>query len=466
MNDFYHVQSVEWHRAPDTSRLMLSLTSMRNLEGLFRGCALFDGEDPDGSLAEAHCRPAENLYLDRATFTALLVEAGIQVLDEDAADLLYDKVRKGSDVIRLPHFLEWVANADDEHSAFLEERSDASYYASLARTVTTMTRPLAQSLGALVNLVGRNLTVLLAKYAANPVRLFRRVAVGTLEVVGRKRGSLTTMQAVKAEVASGGFYGVARLAIGPYLFNSAVAFTMFHTYTVLKEHLLLQKEDWTHYFTSSNPYVQILKQETFAGGSAGLLQATMNTPVYNIKRKMPGKTISLGAKEIFISHGMRGLFADMPLMCVQETLGLAVFFSSYELMKKALQEKVSHEQRIVSWVVAGMAAGMMLTAVTHPFDNLHEWHVRHHTKKSHPNAMVHFMQHTIRVTGKRHLSIRRILFHGLAKRLPMGIPAGIPLLVYEVMMGHETVVQQVEDFKNSNQKNDVKGWDTAPTPAA
>ena len=417
-NDFCHVHAVEWARAPDTASLMMSLSTRRNLEALFRSVL-----DEDGSAA------GDTARLDFARFARLVDSLREEGEDAEDVQLLYDKVRGPHATVGLQEFLNWVHAADDSLSQRLEERTDASAYASVVRAFTTMTRPLAQSAGAAVSFVTRSIGDVLARYLANPVRLFKRNAVGMFELLARRRGSLSAMRAIQAEVSSGGYYSIARLTAGPYLCNALVSFAMFQTYSRVKATLEEQEKPWTHRYNHANPYVQSMARETCAGTCAGVLQACMNTPLYNIKRRAPGLAITDGAANLFVKAGARGLFADLPLMMMQESIGLTTFFSSYELSKMYLEAKVKEEERVLAWIAAGMIAGASLTTVTLPFDNLHEWHILHRRRNTPRNALWHFCSRKI---SKGHPSTRRILFRGLTTRMPLGMAGGLPLIVYEV----------------------------------
>ena len=449
MNHTTFAQCIEWHRSQDCEHYthLLSQASVTHLEALFR----------------SHALPGEGgvPYLDKNAFFLLLQDTPPGAVQRSVADVIFERIKGSEDGVCLEEFLVWVSLSEDEEAALLEERSDASLYASLARTVTSMTKPLSQSVGAVLNLAFRNIGTVLAKYLANPARLFRRGAVGTLELLSRKRGSLPVLHAVRAEFASGGVYGILRLATGPYFYNAIVSFSMFHTYSTLKGVLADQEDSWTNRFCHENENIQIIMREGFAGVCAGLVQGSLNAPAYNVKRKMPGKLLTTGAMELWQAKGIGAIFADLPLMCIQEVIGLAAFFTSYELIKTQLRGRVAKEYEMLSWVVSGMAAGLILTLITHPFDNLHEWHVRHHTKTSPSNAVLHFAQHHYTAKELRRTQIgsagtstqkggggrggghraaltsRRILFHGLTKRLPMGVMAGFPLLVYELMVGQD-----------------------------
>ncbi|KAJ9450301.1 Mitochondrial substrate carrier family protein S [Diplonema papillatum] len=388
-------------------------------------------------------------------FAALLAVAKLPAaeLGEEEQRALYRKVAKRGDApgddehtVSFNEFVDWVTLADDENAAMLEETSDASLWAAVARSLTSMTRPLAQNMAAVFNVLMQRGTLAVAKYIANPARLFRRVAVGTLEVIGRRNTSLTVVSAVRAELQTSGVYGVASLAFGPWLFNSVVSFAMFETYTRLKEAITTESRPWTRHFQSDDPYMSIIKCDTFSGASAGLVQAVINTPAYNIKRGMPGKSLTQGGLDLYVKKGLRGVFADMQLIMLQETLGLACFFTSYELYKLWLQQRVDEEHKVATWVCAGMAAGMTLTAVTHPFDNLHEWHVAHRSSRTPHNAFVHFCTHPHSNT------VRRTLFHGLSRRMVMGVPAGIPLLIYELLSDNASVQAHLDAAKAAESK--------------
>ena len=420
MTTLYHIQIDQW-KAQTREESYLTAAARRKLRKIF--------DEAKG----------DNEVLGHHEFLNLLKIANLPAAKMDSQEkekLFYEVAEYGGcpDSINFASLVVWVSESDNENAEILEIESDASFYAGLARAATSMTRPLAQSVTAVMQLLIRKASLTLAKYISNPVRLFKKSAVGTLEVISRKRGSLSTASALRAELAAGGVSSIAKLAVGPYMYNSIVSLTMFHTYSTTKEYLHLK---------NSNPtFKEAVSIELLCGGFAGFIQALLNTPAYNVKRIEPGKPLFKGCQKLLRKDGLRGLFKDMPLMTVQEVCGLASFFASYEFYKHHILKYTPDDHRLAGCVFAGMSAGMTLTAVSHPFDNLHEWHITNrHSQSAHSNAFIHFIRQQSRK------SKAKILFRGLSRRLPLGIPAGIPLLVYEVFLGQDALNEQVDSAK-------------------
>eukprot|EP01063_Lacrimia_lanifica_P013012 TRINITY_DN19683_c0_g1_i1.p1 TRINITY_DN19683_c0_g1~~TRINITY_DN19683_c0_g1_i1.p1 ORF type:complete len:557 (+),score=176.96 TRINITY_DN19683_c0_g1_i1:83-1753(+) len=355
--------------------------------------------------------------------------------DERARQIFDELKDPETKTVAFDDFAHWVEEGDSEEAEELERSADASFYAGLARAMTSMTRPLSQSIVYGVQIVASKFGFAMAKYMANPIRLFKRAAVGTLEIVSRRNSSMSIAAAVSHEFSAHGWYGVLRLTSGPYIFNALVSLSMFQTYENVRSHYTFENEP--------SEFKQALKREAFAGTVAGVVQAVMNTPVYNIKRKMPGRSLTSGASEMFVKHGTYGLFENLPLMVLQESFGLGLFFSSYECYKAMLRDSFDEKRRVLSLVFAGMLAGMTLTTATHPIDNLHEWHTAtRNSPRWHPNVLIHFVR---AFRDRPAAKARRMLFKGLARRVPLGIPAGIPLLVYELMIGHEGIQDSLKE---------------------
>ena len=75
------------------------------------------------------------------------------------------------------------------------------------------------------------------------------------------------------EVRESGLKGLSTKSILPYVANAGIAMVMFHTYTTTR----LMLYSW------ADRYPSLACCEALAGASAGLMQATLHSPLYNVR---------------------------------------------------------------------------------------------------------------------------------------------------------------------------------------
>ena len=77
-----------------------------------------------------------------------------------------------------------------------------------------------------------------------------------------------------------GLKGLSTKSILPYAANAGIAMVMFHTYTTTR----LMLHSWADSYPSLAPLAEMpLCCEALAGASAGLMQATLHSPLYNVR---------------------------------------------------------------------------------------------------------------------------------------------------------------------------------------
>mmetsp|Transcript_103231 Transcript_103231/g.291498 ORF Transcript_103231/g.291498 Transcript_103231/m.291498 type:complete len:456 (-) Transcript_103231:88-1455(-) len=364
-----------------------------------------------------------------------------------AANAGGDQVDQAS--VSFQEFCTWVAASDDTNAIALREywqSEDASLWGGAVRALTNLARPLATlAAPALLALklkakyvvlkLSQKVAVALKASMQNPTRLFRRRALSPTEAFqGHPAGLL---HALRAEVAASGFRGVTRKAIGPYVANSIVAVSMFQTYTAAR--LLLHGA----FSVGQEPGTAApMLCEASAGATAGLVQATLNTPLYNLRlRTMRGKPsvqhgLTAGLRSLWSSKGTLGVFQNYRYVVAQECCSLAAFFLSYEWFKAHTARLVrahldpSGQRDVYAWAAAASASGVVLVAVGTPFENLLEWHIARRTGTTPVSVLGHFIR------DARPQCRPRILLSGLRRKLPLAPLAGLPLIAYEVMMHH------------------------------
>mmetsp|Transcript_120691 Transcript_120691/g.375776 ORF Transcript_120691/g.375776 Transcript_120691/m.375776 type:complete len:369 (-) Transcript_120691:64-1170(-) len=320
--------------------------------------------------------------------------------------------------------------------ALQPQEEDASLWGGFVRMFTSMTRPLsylvakaAFPLKQVLAAVTHKAAFALKKTMANPTKLFRRQAFSPLDGF---RGHDTLAMGLRHVFARGGMRAIARKAFAPYMANAVVAMSMFHTYTVTR-HCLFEGG---------------LRDEPAAAGlaslAAGAVQATLSAPLYNLRlgrlgmRKstnLPKAGLFAGLRELGQRQGLAGLFRNYPYILAQECCSLGAFFVSFEWVKihatAAVRTHVdpSGKKDMYAWASAACVAGMALSAVGTPFENVHEWHATRSGGAVPPGSVLRHFYRDARPKCRK-----RILLSGLKMKLPLAPVAGLPLLAYEVMM--------------------------------
>jgi len=410
----------------------------------------------------------EEVVLDFDGFQELALELGLPIASEEVpiqrarfAEINASNRQDG--LVDFQEFCAWIDTSDSLDAVALREmqlEDEASVWGGIVRTFTNLTRPLSNvvqpaSMAVKVKLkhvmiwFSKKMAAALKTSMQNPARLFRRQAVSPLhEFAAHPAGAV---EGLRAELSSHGVRGVTRKAIGPYIFNSFVAMSMFHTYSVAR--LLARGATYDLTSDSAGDTLTPLVCEAAAGGAAGVIQATLNTPLYNIKlreRQTPSsnhgsRTLVANLFDIFKTKGVFVAFQNYRYVVAQEACSLAAFFASYEYFKERATRFMRKEydeqgkKDTLAWAIAASAAGVVLVAVGTPFENVLEWHVVRRTETTPKSVVGHFLRDAAHGATCPRIIFRRrsrILFSGLRRKLPFAPLSGLPLLVYETMLHH------------------------------
>lgn len=98
----------------------------------------------------------------------------------------------------------------------------------------------------------------------------------TLLIVGLTLSSNNPLFHRGKEFRESGLKGLSTKSIAPYLVNAGIAMVMFHTYTTTRLHL--------HALALQYPMLKEMPLgcEAISGASAGIMQATLHSPLYNV----------------------------------------------------------------------------------------------------------------------------------------------------------------------------------------
>ena len=307
-------------------------------------------------------------------------------------------------------WIEKSPSADAIALRLLTREEESAFSAGLVRAVTGLIRPLSgvALIQALIAMkfkllwLAKSATVaakkcmMFAKAKAfvsaeaavrNPWRLFRRQVFSPLDAfrVHPSQGIAGIWGALREEHEKHGVRGIGLKTTGPYLANAVVAMSMFHTYTYarLSLHMLAVE----HPMIAESP----LRCEAAAASAAGVVQATMHTPLYNMRlgreeniaavQRVEHKGLSQSFHELYGKGGLPGCFRNYPFVLVQETCSLVTFFTSYEWLKTKATILLHHhvdasgEKDIFAWAWAASLSGVVMVAVGTPFENVLTWHV-------------------------------------------------------------------------------------------
>lgn len=99
----------------------------------------------------------------------------------------------------------------------------------------------------------------------------------TLLIVGLTLSSNNPLFYRGKEFRESGLKGLSTKSIAPYLVNAGIAMVMFHTYTTTRLHL--------HALALQYPMLKEMPLgcEAISGASAGIMQATLHSPLYNVR---------------------------------------------------------------------------------------------------------------------------------------------------------------------------------------
>lgn len=315
-----------------------------------------------------------------------------------------------------------------------EQDDDASLWGAVVRTFTNLTRPLANMASqAAVQakygllLASKKCAVALKQSIQNPTKLFRRQALSPLDSF---RG--LGFAALRSELQAGGTVAFVSRGLFPYMANSITAVSMFQTYTAMNQFVRS-----VHGLSNLDPAARHLCCEGAAGAAAGVMQATLSTPLYNVKLHAPQGHIRTrlisDIRHLWARRGLGGLYQNYRLVLAQEVCSLAAFFVSYEWLKGHATRAVrtfdaSGDKDGLAWAAAASGAGIVLAATGTPFENVHEWHADRRGPLTPQRALSHFLQ----ATPPRDRP--QVLLRGLGRKLPLAPLAGLPLLAYEAML--------------------------------
>lgn len=370
--------------------------------------------------------------------------------------------RSGRDTVSFEEVSTWIVQNDEALLVLdlLSRQQDvAAVSAGVARALVAILRPLggialipmlaAVKLKALAVakfcLLGAKKGMFFAKakaalsleaYMKNPFKLFRRQVISPLDPFRQKE--MSTVEAMRKEVRESGLKGLSTKSILPYAANAGIAMVMFHTYTTTR----LMLHSWADSYPSLAPLAEMpLCCEALAGARAGLMQATLHSPLYNVRlcrddeiaANRDQKALGQRLVELHARAGIRGCFQNYSFIMAQEVLALMSFFTSYEWLKLKTTSWLRHqlddsgEKDVWGWTIAACGSGVVLSAVGTPFENLLAWHVAERSKAQPRGVWKHFLKEPSR-------SRRSILFGGMRSKLLIAPLAGLPLLAYEIMV--------------------------------
>lgn len=357
---------------------------------------------------------------------------------EAALRAAFDEARAQEEAMTFEAFSRW-ADSSGQTEAILEEMAwrdePASIVGGIVRALSRMTRPLiglvTRATG-MIQYIGvfmmKKISNALKASMRNPTKFFRRNALSPWEILTKNPAGL--VPAIRAEWIAGGVAGFSLKMGAPYIANTVVAMSMFQAYTSVNGLMQHQAPDGA---------AKLFACEIVSGAAAGLVQASLNTPLYNIKNT-PGKTRAVtkrdglvaGLRYLGRTQGLACLFRTYPYIVAQECVSLSAFFTSYEYFKLhsvhlVRQYDSSEDKDAIAWTLSATGAGVVLAAIGTPYENVLAWHVKNRKRHSPSSVVKHFVSLASRAEQKR------ILFSGMRKRLYMAPIAGLPLLAYEAM---------------------------------
>ena len=244
----------------------------------------------------------------------------------------------------------------------------------------------------------------------NPWRLFRRQVVSPLHAFRVHPSGM--WDALREEHKQRGVRGIGIKTTGPYFANAVVAMSMFHAYTYARLSLHMLAAEYPA--ITENP----LRCEAGAASAAGVVQATLHTPLYNMRlgredhiaavQRVEHKGLWQTFRELYGKGGLRACFQNYPFVLVQETCSLVTFFTSYEWFKtKAsilLHEHVdaSGEKDALAWASAACLSGVAMVGVSTPFENVLTWHISRRRPSTPNGALTSTRREAIGKDPKQH----------------------------------------------------------------
>lgn len=141
----------------------------------------------------------------------------------------------------------------------------------------------------------------------------------TLLIVGLTLSSNNPLFYRGKEFRESGLKGLSTKSIAPYLVNAGIAMVMFHTYTTTRLHL--------HALALQYPMLKEMPLgcEAISGASAGIMQATLHSPLYNVRLCREEEWLGKQSVSLFVLVG-----------CVVVWVCLFVFFVEVFLIRNWL----------------------------------------------------------------------------------------------------------------------------------
>eukprot|EP00931_Biecheleriopsis_adriatica_P049838 TRINITY_DN28832_c0_g1_i1.p1 TRINITY_DN28832_c0_g1~~TRINITY_DN28832_c0_g1_i1.p1 ORF type:complete len:447 (-),score=111.59 TRINITY_DN28832_c0_g1_i1:22-1362(-) len=409
--------------------------------------------------------------LDFQEFSALAADLQLPVARRSEAErqMVFEEVAKRTlplDTVSFEDFCAWVADSKDVDAVTLEvysRQQDASFTAGLVRVASlavlqaafafkvkalAMLKPFLLASKQVFVIAKAKASLALKSSMKNPTKLFKRQVLNPLEDF--KKHPSGAAQGLKAEFLASGARGIASKAYAPYLANTFVAMSMFHSYSSTR--MFLHRRAAFDHRIADAP----LSCEAAAGAAAGIVQATLHTPLYNVRlarhtavdKKRVSKDLITEFKELYRHRGLLAFFRNYPFVIVQEVCSLSAFFVSYEWLKTETTIMLRHhvdatgDMDLCAWALAASGAGVVLVAVGSPFENLLMWHVSRRKEGAPQSVLPHFVRFS--KSRKKRL---QIALSGMRWRLPLAPLAGLPLLAYEVLM-HRGIAPVLHDTEN------------------
>jgi len=318
-----------------------------------------------------------------------------------------------------------------------EEISKHSFAAGLVRSVT------------------RTITRAFWFYFQNPLKLFRPSVIETLHLSKTKTGAVIQVDSPPNSIYTI-YHTLKRDGLIKFLGQVMPAFTvnvimgtaMFGTYDGSK--LLL---------TTKYPLIfenNIVTTNLIAGASAGLVYSIFTCPLDAVNLQIWEKrhhhektTLFRETRLLYQERGLSGMYRLVLLTVCRDTLGLATFFTTFELAKQRLTTLEKNQsfrlQNPLAVLASGALAGLAHQAIYHPIEvlkrNLMREFDRRHQLQHATNPNVRYVNPSTQEVVKEMKNIIekkgiRFLFRGYLSSMTRAMPpAALAFLAFEAAMG-------------------------------
>lgn len=322
-------------------------------------------------------------------FCALAQSLKLALTREELKKVFTDTTAlSGNDTMSFEEVSAWIAQNEALVLDLSRQQDAAALSAGVARALVAILRPLG-GMALIPMLLAAKMKVLavaklcllgakkgmffakakaalsLEAYMKNPFKLFRRQVISPLDPFRQKE--MSTVEAMRKEVRESGLKGLSTKSILPYVANAGIAMVMFHTYTTTR----LMLYSWADRYPSLAWAEMPLCCEALAGASAGLMQATLHSPLYNVRlcrddeiaANRDQKSLGQRLVELHARAGIRGCFQNYSFIMAQEVLALMSFFTSYEWLKLKTTTWLRHqvddsgEKDVWAWTIAACGRG-------------------------------------------------------------------------------------------------------------